>query len=66
VIVATNELNGLGGLQTIVREGRVAFVLADESESAAAPAPVAVSDIVIGPIEIEPIGLSARVEGEQL
>jgi hypothetical protein len=66
LIVATNELNGLRGLQALVREGRVAFVLPDESsENAAAPAPVAVSNIVIAPIEIEPIGLPAGVEGEQ-
>jgi hypothetical protein len=66
VIVATNELNGLRGLEAIVREGRLAFVFPDESAQNAAPAAsVATDDIVIAPIEIVPIGISADVEGEQ-
>jgi RNA polymerase sigma factor (sigma-70 family) len=63
VLVAANELKGLHEMEVLALGGRVAVTFADEDTPRSSDS-ASVQEIVIAPIEIAPIEISANAEGE--
>jgi len=63
VVVAASEVMGLRQMEALVAGGRVAVSFADDSAGSASPGPVRVNAIVIAPIEIAPLQITANREG---